>query len=259
MSEAGIYALTKALLGGVSALMTGPFGTLDLPEGSVEAALTASGPGMVIELVSEAGDPMGRVDRSNGGSPGAELLHPAFVPGLIATEDARFHEHPGVDPFAILSALADRSGGRVRGGSSLTQQAVKNEILGNSRTLERKLLEAIMSVRAVHELGRDRILDGYLSRSWFGRGAFGTVGAPHAWFGKTWDEVGVAETALLIGLLKGPARYDPERNPELARARRDAVLTRMVAEGVISPETAQQARAEPLIAPGGSRAERVDP
>lgn len=259
MSEAGIYALTKALLGGVSALMTGPFGTLDLPEGSVEAALTSSGPGMVIELVSEAGDPMGRVDRSNGGSPGAELLHPAFVPGLIATEDARFHEHPGVDPFAILSALADRSGGRVRGGSSLTQQAVKNEILGNSRTLERKLLEAIISVRAVHELGRDRILDGYLSRSWFGRGAFGTVGAPHAWFGKTWDEVGVAETALLIGLLKGPARYDPERNPELARARRDAVLTRMVAEGVIGPETAQQARAEPLIAPGGSRAERVDP
>ena len=259
MSEAGVYALTKAILGGVSALVTGPFGTLDLPEGSLEAALTASGPGMVIELVSEAGASMGRVDASGGGSPGADLLHPAFVPGLIATEDARFQEHPGVDPFALLSALADRSGGRIRGGSSLTQQAVKNEILGNSRTVERKVLEAILSVRAVHELGRDRVLDGYLSRSWFGRGAFGTVGAPHAWFGKTWDEMSLGETALLIGLLKGPARYDPDRNPELARARRDAVLSRMLAEGVISPEEAERARAEPLTAPGGARAAEIDP
>lgn len=259
MSEAGVYALTKALLGGVSALMTGPFGTLDLPEGSVESALTSNGPGMVIELVSEEGAQMGLLDASNGGSPGQGLLHPAFVPGLIATEDARFHEHPGVDPFAVLSALADRTGGRVRGGSSLTQQAVKNQITGNSRTIERKVLEAIISVRAVHALGRDRILDGYLSRSWFGRGAFGAVGAPRAWFGKSWDEVSLSETALLIGLLKGPARYDPARNPELARDRRDAVLSRMVAEGVISTEEAEQARSETPVASGAPPSAGVDP
>jgi penicillin-binding protein 1A len=259
MSEAGIYALTKALLGGVSALMTGPLGTMDLPEGSLEAALTASGPGMVIELVSEAGPTMGRMDDSGGGSPGTDLLHPAFVPGLIATEDARFHEHPGVDPFAVLSALADGGGGRVRGGSSLTQQAVKNEVLDSSRTLERKLLEAVLSVRAVHGLGRERLLDGYLAKSWFGRGTFGTVGAPHAWFDKTWDEVTLAETALLIGLLKGPARYDPDRNPELARARRDAVLGRMLAEGVISREAFEAAKAEPVTARAGSAGAPTDP
>lgn len=259
MSEAGIYALTKALLGGVSALMTGPFGMMDLPDGSLEAALTSSGPGMVIELVSESGSTMGRIDDSGGGSPGPDLLHPAFVPGLIATEDARFHEHPGVDPFAVLSALADRGEGRVRGGSSLTQQAVKNEILSSSRTLERKVLEGIVSVRAVHAIGRDRILDGYLSKSWFGRGAFGTVGAPHAWFDKTWDEVSLGETALLIGLLKGPARYDPDRDPELARARRDAVLTRMRAEGVISVGAYEAARAEPVKARAGRDGAPTDP
>lgn len=259
MSEAGIYALTKALLGGVSALMTGPFGTMDLPEGSLEAALTASGPGMVIELVSEAGPTMGRLDDASGGSPGMDLLHPAFVPGLIATEDARFHEHPGVDPFAVASALADRGGGRVRGGSSLTQQAVKNELLSSSRTLERKVLEGIISVRAVHELGRDRILDGYLAKSWFGRGVFGTVGAPHAWFDKTWEEVSLSETALLIGLLKGPARYDPDRDPELARARRDAVLSRMLAEGVIPRDAYEAALADPVEARGGERSDPIDP
>jgi len=259
MSEAGIYVLTKALLGGVSALMTGPFGTLDLPAGSIEVALTSTGPGLVIELVSGTGQQMGRVDHAAGGSPGDALLHPAFVPGLIATEDARFHEHPGVDPFAVLSALTDRGEGRIRGGSSLTQQAVKNEILGNSRTLERKALEAIVSVRAVHELGRERILDGYLSKSWFGRGAFGTVGAAQAWFGKTWSEVSLSETALLIGLLKGPARYDPDRDPEAARVRRDAVLGRMIAGGVISLEQADAARAEQISAPGGVGSPPTDP
>jgi penicillin-binding protein 1A len=259
MSEAGIYALTKAILGGVSALMTGPFGSLDLPPGSLEDALTASGTGMVIELVSETGEPLGRVDNSNGWSPGASLLHPAFVPGLIATEDARFHEHPGVDPFAILTALSDRGGGRIRGGSSLTQQAVKNEILGNSRTLERKILEGVVSVRAVHGLGRDRILDGYLAKSWFGRGVFGTVGASRAWFGKTWDQLSVSETALLIGLLKGPARYDPARNPEAATLRRDAVLGRMLSGGVITSAEAETARAEPAIARGGDLSVATDP
>ena len=259
MSEAGIYALTKAVLGGVSALMTGPFGTMDLPEGSIEAALTSSGPGMVVELVAPDGSGMGRVDDADGGSPGTGLLHPAFVPGLIATEDARFYEHPGVDPFAVLSALTDIGGGRVRGGSSLTQQAVKNELLGNSRTLERKVLEAIVSVRAVHELGRDRVLDGYLSRSWFGRGVFGAVGAPYAWFGKTWDEVSLSETALMIGLLKGPSRYDPDRNPELALARRGAVLSRMLSEGVITAQEAQAAGSEPILTPQGMSVQQVDP
>lgn len=259
MPEAGVYALTKALLGGVSALMTGPFGTMDLPEGSIEAALTASGPGMVIELVSETGTEMGRIDTSAGGSPGRDLLHPAFVPGLIATEDARFHEHPGVDPFAVLSALADRDDGRVRGGSSLTQQAVKNALLDRSRTLERKILEAILSVRAVHGVGRDRILDGYLAKSWFGRGVFGTVAAPHAWFDKTWNEISLSEAALLIGLLKGPANYDPERSPDLARARRNAVLERMLAEGVISLEAYEQARSEPVAARGATAGHPTDP
>jgi penicillin-binding protein 1A len=246
MSEAGIYALTKAVLGGVSALMTGPFGTLDLPPGSVEQALTAQGPGIVIELVAQDGGEMGRIDASRGGSPGPDLLHPSFVPGLIATEDSRFHEHPGVDPFAILAALADSGEGRVRGGSTLTQQAVKNELIGNSRTLERKVLEAIVSVRAVHGIGRERILDGYLARSWFGRGAFGTVAAPRAWFDRTWSEVGIAESAMLIGLLKGPGLYDPSRNPERARARRDAVIGRMLAEGVISEAEAEAARTTPI-------------
>jgi len=185
-------------------------------------------------------------------------LHPTFVPGLIATEDARFYEHPGVDPFAITAALLDFSEGRVRGGSTLTQQAVKNELIGNSRTVERKLLEAIVSVRAVHGIGRQRILDGYLARSWFGRGAFGTVGASRAWFNRTWDEIGVAETAMLIGLLKGPGLYDPSRNLERATARRNAVIGRMQAEGVISDQQAETARAAPIILEDGTSAE-TDP
>jgi penicillin-binding protein 1A len=242
MSEAGIYVLTKAILGGVSALMTGPFGSLDIPPGSIERALTSQGPGIVIELVAQGGETLGKIDTSRGGSPGADLLHPSFVPGLLATEDSRFHEHPGVDPFAIISAIAGSGEGRVRGGSTLAQQAVKNEILGNSRTLERKLLEAIISVRAVHEIGRDRILDGYLARSWFGRGAFGAVAAPLAWFDRSWDQIDVSESAMLIGLLKGPGLYDPSRNPDRARDRRDAVIGRMLSEGVITETEADEAR-----------------
>ena len=247
MPEAGIYTLTKVLLGGVSALMTGPLGTMDLPEGSIEGALTSSGPGTMIELVTESGESLGVLDNSSGGSPGEGLLHPAFVPGLIATEDSRFFEHPGVDPFGVLSALADIGRGQIRGASSLTQQSIKNEILGNDRTIERKTLEAIIALRAVHAIGRERILDGYLSRSWFGKGVIGTIGAPGAWFGKTWDEVSLSETAFLIGLLKGPARYDPQKDPERARVRRDEVLSRMRSEGVISGDEEQNARSEPLV------------
>lgn len=182
------------------------------------------------------------------------LIPESFIQALIATEDHRFYTHPGIDFRALSAAAVDTLSGSFRGGSGLAQQMVKNTITGSDQTLGRKITEAILAVRITNTMGRDLVLQTYLENTWFGRGQNGVSGAPEAWFGKTWRDLSISEIAFLAGLPQGASRLDPLRHPERALARRNHVLSRLQAVGVIGQLERMQLSASPLevINPGAA-------
>lgn len=234
MSETGLYALTKIIAGGVSAIMTGPLGGTDLPDVDVRQALRGDISGYAVSVSDENQVPMGNLDITNGLSPALRDLPEHFIQALLATEDARFGIHPGVDPIAVLSATIDSLMGDVRGGSTITQQVVKNAITGSDQTLSRKIREAILSIRVQEAFTPQDILQAYLANAWFGRGQTGAASASIAWFGKPWAEIELHEAAFLVGILKGPGYYDPIRYPDRALERRNLVLRAMASRDFIS-------------------------
>ncbi len=171
---------------------------------------------------------------------------------VIATEDSRFYQHPGFDLRAIARAiwLNLREGQIVSGGSTITQQVVRNLLLSpaerQERTLLRKLREIWLAWRLTAAYTKDEILALYLNQSYFGHFAYGIEAAAQAYFGKPSEQLDLAECAMLAGLLQSPARYNPLEHPDAAKARQQVVLHLMVRNGYISPEEAAAAAAEPL-------------
>ena len=234
MPEAGLYVLTKVIAGGLSAVTTGPFGTIDLPDVDLSAKIAGNTAGYAAAVSDASGEMLGHAGLGSGYSPSPFQLPDRFIQALLSIEDTRYGRHPGVDPMAVGSAAIDTISGRRRGGSTLTQQVVKNAITGPELSLDRKIREAILAIRAHQALPHDRILQGYLANAWFGRGQHGAAGAALAWFGKDWSEIELHEAAFLAGLLKGPSYYDPVAHPERATARRNTVLARMRDSGMIT-------------------------
>ena len=159
------------------------------------------------------------------------LIH-AFVAG----EDARFFHHKGLDYVAILRALFRNifSGEILQGGSTITQQVVKSLLLSPEKSLARKIREAILAFKIEKYLSKEDILFLYLNQIYLGHGAYGVAAAAENYFGKSVDELNIAESALLAGLPQAPSKYSPLSNPDQARKRQQYVLYRMVEEGFIS-------------------------
>jgi len=153
-----------------------------------------------------------------------------LVKAVLATEDRRFFEHFGIDFLGLVRAMTEnaRAGGVVQGGSTITQQLAKNLFLTNERTIERKIKEAFLAVWLEANLTKREILNLYLDRAYMGGGTFGIAGASQFYFGKPVTEVNLAESAMLAGLFKAPARYAPHINLPAARARANEVLTNMI-------------------------------
>ena len=174
-------------------------------------------------------------------------LPPHVVQAFIATEDRNFYGHVGVNPVAILRAslVNARAGGVAQGGSTITQQLVKNALLSPERSLKRKAQEALLAVRIERELTKDDILAAYLNTVYFGHGAYGLEAASRRYFGHPPAELSVGEAAMLAGLLKAPSRLAPTSAPDAARARAAVVLRAMTQAGYL---TATQAEA--VIADG---------
>ena len=179
------------------------------------------------------------------------------VPGLLrdglqAVEDKHFYRHWGVDPLAVLRALWAnlREGEVVQGGSTLTQQLVKNIFLTNERTLARKLNEALMAVLLDADYTKEEILEAYCNEIYLGQDAqraihgFGL--ASEFYFGQPLADLQPHQIALLIGLVKGPSYYDPRRHPQRALARRNVVLAVMAEAGLLTAEQTARARKQPL-------------
>jgi penicillin-binding protein 1A len=177
-----------------------------------------------------------------------------WVPrATIAIEDRRFYEHGGIDVEGIARALWEdvRAGRVVQGGSTITQQLVRNLYISRERTLERKVKEACLAIKLNRAWSKDRILSTYINLVPYGNLAYGIEAASQTYFSKHARELTLPEAALLAGLPQAPTTYDPFNNPTEARARRDQVLRSMLANGAIDREQYEWASSRGLgLKPG---------
>src|SRR5712692_9805557 len=166
----------------------------------------------------------------------------ALKQAVIATEDARFYSHFGVDPMGIARAVYQnfRRGRIVEGGSTITQQLAKVLFLTPDRSLDRKLKEAVLAIELERRYSKDRILEMYLNQIYFGHGAYGVEAAARTYFGKSVSELSVRESALIAGLPRAPSNYSPFDHGEAAKRRREVVLRRMVDYGALKDEEAKR-------------------
>lgn len=177
---------------------------------------------------------------------------PLLINTLITVEDRDFYHHHGVVPSAVLRALLVNivSGHKVQGGSTITQQLAKNLFLTPQRTYKRKLAEMIMALEMEWHYSKDKILEGYLNEVYLGqdggRAIHGFGLAARYYFGRPVDELRPEEIALLVGMVKGASYYNPRRNPERAKDRRDTVIDLMANNGLISPTEADKIKQKPL-------------
>ncbi|MGH6670961.1 MAG: transglycosylase domain-containing protein, partial [Xanthobacteraceae bacterium] len=203
----------------------------------------------------------GGIGGSSGGAavPLREL--PAYVPNaFVAIEDRRFFSHYAVDPWGIMrAAVADvLHRGATQGGSTITQQLAKNLFLTQERTLTRKMQEVLLAFWLEHKYSKDKILDLYLNRVYFGSGAYGVEAAAQRYFGKSARQLTLAEAAMLAGLVQAPSRLAPTRNPNGAVRRAHDVIEAMLEQKMITPNAARFALMHPARATKPSGAGSVN-
>src|SRR5690606_17017464 len=236
-----VHASGGLLVLGVAALVA-LWVTVDLPEDPPElrSAVVVGADGQELAVLAKDGE---------GFEVSLDEVAPVVVDALLAAEDRRFYSHRGLDPIGIARALWSnvRSSG-TQGGSTLTQQLVKNEYLSNERTLWRKAREAVLAAKLERTADKDEILERYLNTVHFGRGAYGIEAAARVYFGTTAAELDLPQAALLIGLLRAPSSADPAEHSDVAEARRASVLADLADTGAISDEEAADAAEAPIDA-----------
>lgn len=182
---------------------------------------------------------------------------PLLIATLQAVEDRNFKSHHGIDLGAIVRAAVSnaRAGEVVQGGSTLTQQLVRNLWLTREQSYTRKLNEVLMALLIESRFDKRRILEAYLNQIFLGQqggqAVHGVAAASEFWFGRDLNALGISDIALLVGMIRGPSYYDPRRSPDRARARRDLVLGVMEEVALISPIERRVAVAAPLGVGGG--------
>jgi penicillin-binding protein 1A len=175
---------------------------------------------------------------------------PLLIQAVLAAEDDRFFEHPGVDYQGILRAAYHliRTGEKGQGGSTITMQVARNFFLSREKTYLRKLNEIFLALKIEGELSKQEILELYLNKIYLGKRAYGFAAAAHVYYGKLPQELSLPEMAMIAGLPKAPSRYNPVVNPDRALIRRDYVLGRMRELEYISEEQYQMALGDPVHA-----------
>src|SRR4029077_9610481 len=176
-------------------------------------------------------------------------VSPYFIDALLTREDTRFFEHGGIDWRGIARALGKEimRGSAKEGARSITPQLARHSPALGGRNLNRKMLEAMVSLRIEREFTKQQILELYVNRIYFGSGCYGIETASQAYFGKNASKLNLSEAGLLAGLIRSPNRFSPLKNPEGAAIQRDAVLDRMVALKKITLAQAQQAKKTKIV------------
>jgi penicillin-binding protein 1A len=180
---------------------------------------------------------------------GLDQIPASFLDGLIATEDVRFYEHIGVDPWGIARAIIMDiiHFKKAQGGSTLTQQLARSLFLKPEKTWRRKLQEMLLALQIEKSFTKSEILAFYCNQVYMGHGRYGVEAAARYFFGKPGKGVSLGEAALLAGLVQRPEAYSPIRSPDRAMARRNLVLTRMVQRGKADPALAKAAADQPVM------------
>ena len=169
------------------------------------------------------------------------------INAFLSAEDKNFFSHPGVDAKGVLRAIVNNiknvlTSKRLEGASTITQQVAKNFLLTNEVSLNRKIKEAILAFRIERALSKERILELYLNQIYLGSGAYGVAAASLEYFDKSIKELNYEEAALLAALPKAPSKYNPYRNIELAKFRRDLVLKNLLDNNFITEKNYQNFR-----------------
>jgi penicillin-binding protein 1A len=206
-----------------------------------------SAPDKAILLEAADGSSIGRVGQLRISNAARAEFPNNLVHAVLAIEDRRFYDHVGIDPAAIVRATRRNlvSGGVVEGGSTITQQLVKQRLLSSERSFKRKLREAFAAVWLDLRFTKAEILTRYLNTVYMGAGAQGIPAAAELYFNKPPHDLSLPEAALLAGMIKAPSRINPLRNLAGAQARANVVLQAMVADGSISPAMAEAAMTHP--------------
>lgn len=167
---------------------------------------------------------------------------------VLATEDAEFNEHHGINWRAVARALAGNisAGDITSGASTITQQLVKNRIVGADQTVDRKMREAVYAIELERRFSKDEILESYLNEIYLANGVYGVGTAAEYYWGKDTRDLTVAEGAMLAGIIRSPERNDPVEHPLAAVRRRNIVLTQMAAEGFLEPSEAEELKSAAL-------------
>ncbi|MEO6121577.1 MAG: transglycosylase domain-containing protein [Acidimicrobiales bacterium] len=169
------------------------------------------------------------------------------IDAVLAAEDKSFFDHGGIDPVGLVRATwADVRGKALQGGSTITQQYVKNTYLTGERTVVRKLKEAVLAIKTERKLDKREILERYLNTIYFGRGAYGVQAAARAYFGTDVEQLGLREAAYLAGLIRAPEAADALRAPAAADSRRNRTLSLMVRAGSVTERQEAEARSAPV-------------
>jgi penicillin-binding protein 1A len=233
-------AIGMGAAGGVFAAYIRDLPTLD--------ALEQYSPSLVTTLYSDEDEPFAAFFEQRRILISLDKIPRYLIEAVLATEDTRFYSHRGIDPRGIARALLTnlRTLRLAEGGSTITQQLAKVLFLTPEKSLTRKIKEVLLAFQIEREYSKDRILEMYFNQIYFGHGAYGVEAAAQTYFGKSVDELNVAEAAMLAGLPRAPNSYSPIVDKERARRRRAVVLQRMVEEEFITPEQAEAAAAIPF-------------
>ncbi|WP_456318977.1 penicillin-binding protein 1A [Burkholderia contaminans] len=189
-----------------------------------------------------------------------DVVHFKDVPdslkkAILAIEDARFHDHGGVDLTGIVRAgfVALTNGHASQGASTITMQVARNFFLSSEKTYTRKIYEMLLAYRIERALTKDQILEVYMNQIYLGQRAYGFASAARVYFGKDLKDITLAEAAMLAGLPKAPSAYNPVVNPKRAKVRQEYILQRMLELNFISREQYDEAVAQPLVVKGPGR------
>ena len=236
---ASVYGL------GMLALTGAAFAAKDMP--SAETLWAPNRP-VSVQIVDRYGRDV--LVRGASSAPKVKLAElPPYVPAaVLAIEDKRFETHIGVDPYALTRAMFVnlKQGRYVQGGSTLTQQLTKNVFLTPEKTLRRKAQEMMISIWLEQAFSKDEILEMYLSRVYFGSGAWGLEAASKTYLGKSASELSFSEGAMMAGLLKAPSRYSPVTHPERSAKRTATVIDVMAQQNLINRESHYYALKQPI-------------
>jgi penicillin-binding protein 1A len=179
-----------------------------------------------------------------------DKIPPLLIQAILATEDQRFYNHPGIDIYGLARAAVElaRTGEKTQGGSTITMQVARNFFLSNKKTYLRKLNEILLAIKIDRELPKDKILELYLNKIYLGSRAYGVAAAAQVYYGKSLSGLTLAQMAMIAGLPKAPSAINPLANPTAAIKRRSHVLSRMLSEGYITQAQYDEAIVQPITA-----------